>query len=380
MLNGGRWAQTPPIFGRTHEPVITFAGPGLVNLDVGTLRRGARGAQGVVGLALGIGLGLSCEDGRTPAPRPTAGEPGPHAPTSATVVLPKLEAEPGDAPNERTRSEADAALDASSISDAARAIPDATLSSAADAAPRPRSPGKQGDCPDGMLFVEGEFCPGALQICMKHHIEYEHGRTNPTVSERCLVYKEPSKCISPKRKHMRFCIDRYEWPNKKGELPMVLVQWLEAKQLCESAGKRLCDDNEWRFACEGEEMLPYVYGFVRDPAKCFIDRPYVRREKPLKRYQLCLADPECLAELKRLDQRQPAGSFPDCISSFGAYDMNGSVNEWVNVPDKEPPNRSGLKGGWWGPVRSRCEPTVTFHKEEDWGYEAGFRCCKNAPD
>jgi formylglycine-generating enzyme required for sulfatase activity len=156
------------------------------------------------------------------------------------------------------------------------------------------------------------------------------------------------------------------------------VQWTEAKQQCERIGKRLCDEQEWLFACEGEEMLPHVYGYTRDPSKCQIDRPYRRREKALKRYDACMKDPECKRLFDKIDQREPAGTFDQCVSPFGAYDMNGSVNEWVNVPERKYPLRSGLKGGWWGPVRNRCRPTVLFHKEDDWGYEAGFRCCKRA--
>ena len=36
-------------------------------------------------------------------------------------------------------------------------------------------------------------------------------------------------------------------------------------------------------------------------------------------------------------------------------------------------------GAWWGPVRNRCRPMTTFHLEGDYGYEVGFRCCKDAP-
>src|SRR5204862_151134 len=52
--------------------------------------------------------------------------------------------------------------------------------------------------------------------------------------------------------------------------------------------------------------------------------------------------------------------------------------ECVILPRNTTPHRSCIKGGWWGPVRSRCRPTVTFHDEGDWGYEVGFRCCADA--
>jgi formylglycine-generating enzyme required for sulfatase activity len=125
-------------------------------------------------------------------------------------------------------------------------------------------------------------------------------------------------------------------------------------------------------------MWPYTYGFARDATKCNIDRQYRKRQKKLSKYERCMNKPACKAELERLDQRLPAGSLPECVSPFGAYDMNGNINEWVMRPGKKYPDRSGLKGGWWGPVRGRCRPTVGFHKEEDYGYEEGFRCCKDA--
>jgi formylglycine-generating enzyme required for sulfatase activity len=175
-----------------------------------------------------------------------------------------------------------------------------------------------------------------------------------TVSERCLRYEAPSVCASKQRRPMRFCMDRYEWPNQKGELPALLVSWVDAKKQCEAIGKRLCTEDEFNFACEGEEMLPYTYGFERDPTKCNIDRPYRKREKKLFKYARCMKDPVCKAELEKLDQRLPTGSLPACVSPFGVYDLNGNINEWVFRPKEKPPSRSGLKGGWWGPVRGRC--------------------------
>jgi formylglycine-generating enzyme required for sulfatase activity len=226
-----------------------------------------------------------------------------------------------------------------------------------------------------MVTVAGRFCPAADQTCLEHDADYLADRRR---SERCLRFEEPSRCASPERVLLRFCIDRYEWPNRAGELPSVLVDWGTARAACESVGKRLCDETEWLFACEGEEMLPYATGFTRDPTACVIDRPYVSRPRRLGRWDACMGSPECRRDFERLDQREPSGAFPGCVSPFGAFDMNGNVNEWVNLPDAKAPRRSGLKGGWWGPVRNRCRPTVRFHDEADWGYEIGFRCCRDS--
>jgi hypothetical protein len=58
--------------------------------------------------------------------------------------------------------------------------------------------------------------------------------------------------------------------------------------------------------------------------------------------------------------------------------MTGNVDEWV-VNESGQPYKSGLKGGYWGPVRDRCRPMTTVHAEGFSFYQIGFRCCSDVP-
>ncbi len=237
-------------------------------------------------------------------------------------------------------------------------------------------------CPDGMVRVEGEYCPTLLHRCLEHHPEYVKNKGTPGVSERCLRYAKDTRCLAEKREHMSFCMDRFEYPNQVGEKPRVLVTYAQAKSLCASEGKRLCTENEHNFACEGPNMLPYATGHDRDSAACNIDRPYVypNRDRRMLTSEDCKKDERCSAEMARLDQRHAIGSNTSCASWAGVVDINGNANEWVHRPEKSHPHRGGLKGGWWGPVRNRCRPMTVFHPEPYYGYESGFRCCKAADE
>lgn len=271
---------------------------------------------------------------------------------------------------------------------AASAAPSGAAS--ATPAPAPRS----NACPADMVLAKGSYCPEVEQKCIKHMRDYEEetkarekkrelGQVVPPrkVPERCVEFQAPSKCLSKERVPLRFCIDRHEWPNREGELPEFVQTWVYAKEQCERVGKRLCTGDEFNFACEGEEMLPYSFGYVRDATRCNLDKPYVRPQFQMMPYANCMESKRCKDHLAELDQRVPIGSNPRCDSPFGAFDLNGNVNEWVSRPKQTAPWRSGLKGGWWGPARSRCRPMVIAHNENYAGYEVGFRCCKDAgPD
>jgi hypothetical protein len=232
--------------------------------------------------------------------------------------------------------------------------------------------GTRGACGVGMVEVKGK---------MKMHFLLDELQMQACTQwidrkwpERCGAYDRDkwlalSKDLPTQEQH--FCIDRYEYPNRKGEYPIILVNWYEARDTCKAEGKRLCSEDEWTFACEGEEATPYPNGYVRDPEACINDRPWKQFHDDMLSPR---NGPRAMQELDRLWQGQPSGARPSCKSKFGVYDLTGNVDEWTrsSIPGERP---SVLKGGYWGPVRTRCRPATKAHGEEHTFYQQGFRCC-----
>jgi hypothetical protein len=218
-------------------------------------------------------------------------------------------------------------------------------------------------CPNGMRFVAGMYCSHAVHKCLDFLSEER---------DRCQKYVADSPCIGTQTP-MQFCIDEFEYPNQPGAKPMVWVNYQQAVAFCASVNKRLCSGSEWELACEGPDHLPYATGYRRDPTRCNYDRPNISAD------HAALANPSLRnAEFDRIDQREPSGARPDCVSYYGVHDMTGNVDEWVTNEGgfmHKAPYRSGLKGGYWGRVRNRCRPTTTDHNEWHSDYQVGFRCC-----
>lgn len=213
-----------------------------------------------------------------------------------------------------------------------------------------------------MVRVRGSYCPEVDEDCE----EWAHGSQS-----RCLRFHTPSRCASSSRRAMSFCMDTYEWPNRVGANPAVMVTWLEAQESCASVGKRLCGEDEWTYACEGDSMVPYPYGYERDATACNIDRHF---DPPDRRLISHASHAAALAEAARVYTAVPSGSMARCVSPSGVHDLTGNVDEWT-VSATGRPYRSALKGGWWGFVRTRCRPTTRAHFEHFRYYQIGFRCC-----
>jgi len=63
------------------------------------------------------------------------------------------------------------------------------------------------------------------------------------------------------------CIDQFEFPDIPCTYPVVWVKAVEAAEICEAVGKRLCDAHEWEGACAGALEPPdYRFDLAEDVA------------------------------------------------------------------------------------------------------------------
>ncbi|MCB9759280.1 MAG: protein kinase [Alphaproteobacteria bacterium] len=161
----------------------------------------------------------------------------------------------------------------------------------------------------------------------------------------------PSEPAAKKTEAPAFFIDRFEFPNRPGELPTGKVSFKEAQETCGAKGKRLCTAVEWEKACKGVPNFIYAYGDTWDPAMCG----------------------------SAMDEAYQLGSRKDCISNYGVFDMSGGFREWTDSSPPNKPDRKVVKGGLRGNAErgSRC----AFSVDEDAGYAEAtltFRCCISA--
>ncbi len=185
-------------------------------------------------------------------------------------------------------------------------------------------------CPEGMVFVGGEFCalPG---------------------QKRCRV---PTQRLA-------FCMDRFEYPNQAGVRPAVMLRFDQAQQWCHVEGKRLCTEAEWTFACRS----------VRRPSRCQVG--LVEHTVPVERFW----DPEQISrELAQRDGRRPS-RLTECVNDFGVFDLLGNVQEWVVRPAGAQDDQALLKGGPYNQRVMSCDRSLRITQLWSRYPHTGFRCC-----
>ncbi len=192
------------------------------------------------------------------------------------------------------------------------------------APPTPAPAAAAGGCPEGMKPVAaGAFRMGTAKDDPMAGFE-DKALTSVTVAA--------------------FCVDTFEYPNKRGVAPTVSVTFADAERMCTSAGKRLCSEAEWEKACKGAGSAKWGYSNTFDADACNTE--------------------DDTGEARSLAS---SGRFGRCRSSYGAQDMSGNVAEWTS--------ERVVKGGSYATsdygVRCAARKTSGVTKSS----EVGFRCC-----
>src|SRR5258705_7413386 len=149
------------------------------------------------------------------------------------------------------------------------AAPARTVSLAIPApAPAPATAAESAPCPSGMEHVKTSYCPEMKREC----VDKEYDKPNRITI--CHHFREGKSDCQASRVPLDFCIDDFEYPNRQGEKPPVMVSFYDAEKSCGEIGKRVCRESEWVAACEGPDETPFPYGWQREPEKCNFDNKW----------------------------------------------------------------------------------------------------------
>jgi formylglycine-generating enzyme required for sulfatase activity len=189
-------------------------------------------------------------------------------------------------------------------------------------------------------------CPGGMRLIPAGAFKMGTARDDPMMGfdERALTGVELRA----------FCVDEFEYPNRRGASPRAGVSWTDARRSCESKHKRLCSEAEWEKACKGPDNRRYPYGNSFDANACNTEDPSGQDRK--------------LAA---------GGRFSRCRSGYGVMDLSGNLQEWTSSGYGSGSGKA-LKGGAFNrpDYAARCSARKNAAPSSR-SSEVGFRCCSD---
>ncbi len=203
------------------------------------------------------------------------------------------------------------------------------------------------------------------------------------------------------------CVDMFEYPNVPMVYPVVWVRANEAHALCAAEGGRIGDAHEWEGAAAGA-LLPPDYRFdlgSQQAMRSWHNNHYANTRNQYSigqwRSGVCATGSFKNSSCNGGSfsgcgsNTYPAGSFPQCHSPLGAYDIDGNAAEHMNLPLNESQMASRgsttlgvteMKGSWfiWDTVRAHehwarwrapfWHGTRVLASNSHRNYHLGFRC------
>jgi hypothetical protein len=212
---------------------------------------------------------------------------------------------------------------------------------------------KECGCPfeDVVFLILPEFCERMSKA--KFELETQCPKEMVRLEKTAYTMGSPNKYDNNPEVQVRvgsFCIDKYEYPDALGKAPAADNTWNEADSLCKLAGKRLCTEFEWEYACRGKFNWYYPYGNQYNPGNCNTEGK----------------------------EAKETGSFLNCHTEGMVYDMSGNVNEWTGSNWDANIKNKIIRGGAYfsGEKDSKC--TLRFSNRPGTRAKGiGFRCCKS---
>jgi protein-disulfide isomerase/uncharacterized membrane protein len=243
---------------------------------------------------------------------------------------------------------------------------------------------------NGQLYRSGssaEQMAAAIEIALGHSAE--EARTNAAAMKETASAVEEVRADTPEMRLIeaggkRFYIDSFEAgvtdgkaTSAKHQIPGIRMSWFTAETACKAAGKRMCSEEEWIVACQGQPAVDddgngkfaddmiegnaYPYGDFHEKGRCWENHPNQGGAPG--------APPTWRPVY--------TGEMPGCVTSTGVYDLTGNVEEWVGTSA----DKAVLLGGGFDTPddKARCYRRNDTFAAGYANLRTGFRCCKDAP-